>query len=135
MESSRYNLTVEMTPEELLTHIFEHILPGYEMPLRREQEEFALFILDSLLHRKLALVEAGVGTGKTHAYLIASIVYNLYTKNRLPIVIATSTVTLQEAITNIYLPQLSKILTRSGILDRRLTYITRKGKMLSLIHI
>ena len=129
MESSRYNLTVEMTPEELLTHIFEHILPGYEMPLRREQEEFALFILDSLLHRKLALAEAGVGTGKTHAYLIASIVYNLYTKNRLPIVIATSTVTLQEAITNIYLPQLSKILTRSGILDRRLTYITRKGKM------
>ena len=80
MESSRYNLTVEMTPEELLTHIFEHILPGYEMPLRREQEEFALFILDSLLHRKLALAEAGVGTGKTHAYLIASIVYNLYTK-------------------------------------------------------
>ena len=128
-ESGRHTITTEMTANELLVHIFEDILPQYEMPLRREQEEFALFILDSLLHRRLALAEAGVGTGKTHAYLIASIVYNLYTDNRLPVVIATSTVALQEAITNIYLPQLSKILTKSGVLGRRLTFTVRKGKM------
>lgn len=128
-ESGSQAITARMTAQELLIHIFEDILPQYEMPLRKEQEEFALFILDSLLHRRLALAEAGVGTGKTHAYLTASIVYNLYVENSLPVVIATSTVALQEAVTNIYLPQLSKILMKSGILDRRLTVTVRKGKM------
>ena len=127
-ESGGHIITTEMTANELLERIFENILPQYEMPLRRKQEEFALFILESLLHRRLALAEAGVGIGKTHAYLIASIVYNLYTDNRLPVVIATSTAAQQEAITNIYLPQLSKILTKSGVLDRRLTFTVRKGK-------
>ena len=73
-ESGGHIITTEMTANELLKHIFENILPQYEMPLRREQEEFALFILESLLHRRPALAEAGVGIGKTHAYLIASIV-------------------------------------------------------------
>lgn len=128
-DKSVHIMADKMTAEELLAFIFEEILPQYEMPLRKEQEEFALFILDSLLYRKLALAEAGVGTGKTHAYLIASIVYNLYTDNRQPVIIATSTVALQEAIVNLYLPQMSKILTKSGILDHRLTFTTRKGKM------
>ena len=96
-ESGSQAITARMTAQELLVHIFEDILPQYEMPLRKEQEEFALFILDSLLHRRLALAEAGVGTGKTHAYLTASIVYNLYVENSLPVVIATSTVAIEEA--------------------------------------
>ena len=53
-ESGSQAITARMTAQELLIHIFEDILPQYEMPLRKEQEEFELFILDSLLHRRLA---------------------------------------------------------------------------------
>lgn len=118
----------KVTADELLAHIFENVLPQYEMPFREEQEELAFFILHALRHRKLALYEAGIDTGKIHAYLIASIVYNMYTDNKQPVVIATSTVTMQNAITSIYLPQISRILLKEGIIDHCLTCVERKGK-------
>ena len=47
---------------------------------------------------------------------------------KLPIVISTSSVALQDAIINDYLPNLSAILLEENIIDMPLTAVIRKGK-------
>lgn len=54
--------------EELLINLFDEILPEHGMNLRVKQKELALEMLRALQENKLALCEAEVGTGKTHAY-------------------------------------------------------------------
>ena len=53
--------------EELLINLFDEILPEHGMNLRVKQKELALEMLRALQENKLALCEAEVGTGKTHA--------------------------------------------------------------------
>lgn len=65
----------------ILEYIFIKILPKYGYKIRKNQVYLALEILESLQGRKIALCEAEVGTGKTHAYIIAAIVNKLLDKN------------------------------------------------------
>ena len=55
--------------EELLIYLFDEILPKHGMNLRVKQKELSLEMLRALQENKLALCEAEVGTGKTHAYI------------------------------------------------------------------
>ena len=57
--------------EELLIYLFDEILPKHGMNLRVKQKELSLEMLRALQENKLALCEAEVGTGKTHAYILA----------------------------------------------------------------
>ena len=114
--------------EELLCYIFEEILPEHGMSLRENQKELSLEMLRALIENKLALCEAEVGTGKTHAYILALTVYNLYAKTKASAVISTSTIALQKALTEEYIPQISNILLEHKIIEKPLTFVIRKGK-------
>ena len=114
--------------EELLINLFDEILPEHGMNLRVKQKELALEMLRALQENKLALCEAEVGTGKTHAYILALTVYNIYLGRKVPAVISTSTIALQKALTEEYIPQISGILLEHHIIDKPLSFVVRKGK-------
>lgn len=114
--------------EDLIIHIFTVIFPQYGMNYRENQLELARSMFTAMLKNKIALCEAEVGTGKTHAYIIAAIVYRLLSKESRPTIISTSTLALQKAITEEYIPRISDILLENGIISVPLTYIVRKGK-------
>ena len=110
--------------------IFREILPRHGMAVREEQIALCHEILDTLYNKEISLCEAGVGIGKTLAYLVACVLWQMNRPERmkLPIVISTSSVTLQDAIINDYLPNLSAILLEEGIIQAPLTAVIRKGK-------
>ncbi len=93
-------------------------------------------MLDTLLEGSIGLCDAGVGIGKTYAYLVACVLmrkYAMLSGNRIgydnrPVVISTSSVALQRAIIEEYIPYLSNILLENGIIHAPLRAIVRKGK-------
>ena len=111
-------------------HIFRDILPRRGMAVREEQIALCHEILDTLYNKEISLCEAGVGIGKTLAYLVACVLWQTNRPDRLklPVVISTSSVVLQDAIINDYLPNLSAILLEEGIIQVPLTAVIRKGK-------
>ena len=112
----------------LLAHIFYDILPEYGLVLRENQLSLSLAMLDAMEKEKVALCEAEVGTGKTHAYLMAAVIYRLFHGERQPVIISTSTIALQKALTEEYIPQISEILLEHRIIEEPLTFAVRKGK-------
>ena len=110
--------------------IFREILPRHGMAVREEQIALCHEVLDTLYNKEISLCEAGVGTGKTLAYLVACILWqmNRPEQMKLPIVISTSGVALQDAILTEYLPDLSAILLTEGIIRDPITAVVRKGK-------
>ena len=98
-----------------LDHIFKTILPVHCMTERPEQIRLSHTMLDAMFENRIALSDAGTGIGKTYAYLTAAIVYS---HSRLvdglpfqPVIIATSSIALQNAIVREYLPFLSDALS------------------------
>ena len=110
--------------------IFREILPRHGMAVREEQIALCHEVLDTLYNKEISLCEAGVGTGKTLAYLVACILWQMNRPERMkrPIVISTSSVALQDAILTEYLPDLSTILLGEGIIREPITAVVRKGK-------
>ena len=56
-----------------IERIFRILLPQNGLAVREEQIALCHAMLDTLLHNKIALCDAGVGIGKTYAYLTACI--------------------------------------------------------------
>lgn len=110
--------------------IFREILPRRGMAVREEQIALCHEVLDTLYNKEISLCEAGVGIGKTLAYLVACILWRMHRPNQLkmPVVISTSSVALQDAILNEYLPDLSAVLLAEGIITAPITAVVRKGK-------
>ena len=110
--------------------IFREILPRHGMAVREEQIALCHEVLDTLYNKEISLCEAGVGIGKTLAYLVACVLWQMNRPERmkLPIVISTSGVALQDAIINDYLPNLSAILLEERIIQAPLAAVVRKGK-------
>lgn len=82
---------VEWIGDVLYDEIPEH---GYEV---RDEQIFTAFqIADAFGDRKVHLAEAGLGTGKTFAYLLSAIPYARFTGK--PVVIACATTALQEQL-------------------------------------
>ena len=121
-------VTLAKSAEELLIYLFDEILPKHGMNLRVKQKELSLEMLRALQENKLALCEAEVGTGKTHAYILALTVHNIYSDKKIPAVISTSTIALQKALTEEYIPQISGILLEHHVIDKPLSFVVRKGK-------
>ena len=65
-------------------------------------------MLDALLKNNIALCDAGVGIGKTYAYLTGCILLRKNAPHRavgsLPVVVSTSSIALQDAIIEEYIP-------------------------------
>jgi len=81
---------------EWVGDVLYDILPeqGYE---ERDEQIFTAFqIADAICDKKVHLAEAGLGTGKTFAYLLSSIPYARHTRK--PVVIACATTALQEQL-------------------------------------
>ena len=73
-------------------HIFRDILPRRGMAVREEQIALCHEILDTLYNKEISLCEAGVGIGKTLAYLVACVLWQTNRPDRLklPVVLPVS---------------------------------------------
>ena len=137
-----YQFVLPPQPQIVIEAIFRQLLPEYGYVVRNKQIELAVMMFESMRHKKVALCEAEVGTGKTLAYLVAAIVYGLYeVKERrtspyvfagpmspTPITITTSSIDLQQAIIRKFIPDLSRILMEYKIIAGPVTAVLRKGK-------
>ena len=114
----------------MVEQIFREILPRHGMAVREEQIALCHEVLDTLYNKEISLCEAGVGIGKTLAYLVACILWQMHRPSQLkmPVAISTSSVALQDAILNEYLPDLSAVLLSEGIITAPITAVIRKGK-------
>jgi ATP-dependent DNA helicase DinG len=75
---------------------------------RRQQQEMAVAVAESLENGEHLAVEAGTGVGKSLAYLVPAVLYAVANKKKA--VISTHTINLQEQLTQKDLPMLEKIL-------------------------
>ncbi len=79
-----------LSPEGSLSQL----IPGYEE--RKPQQEMLIDVLEAFESRKIAVIEAGTGVGKSIAYLLPSLLWAIKHKER--VVISTNTITLQEQL-------------------------------------
>ena len=115
-----------------IDHIFKTLFPAQAMPERPEQIALSHRMLDAMLEGGIALCDAGTGIGKTYAYLVAGAVYSRFRANSglvaLPILISTSSIALQTAVRDEYLPFLSGLLLEDGQISQPIRAVIRKGK-------
>lgn len=115
-----------------IDHIFNDLLPAQGMGKRPAQIALSHQMLDAMLDKSIALCDAGTGIGKTYAYLVAGAVFHRFRAAQgvesQPLLISTSSIALQDAVMNDYLPFLSGVLLADGLLDTPLRAVIRKGK-------
>ena len=110
-----------------IDHIFKDLLPAQGMPERPEQIALSHRMLEAMQDGGIALCDAGTGIGKTYAYLVAATVFHSLHLAQ-PILISTSSIALQKAVRDEYLPLLSTVLTEDGMITEPLQAVIRKGK-------
>ena len=84
-------------------------------------------MLEAMQDGGIAPCHDGTGIGKTYAYLVAGIVFHGLRPSR-PVLISTSSIALQKAVRDEYLPLLSAILTVDGMISEPIQAVIRKGK-------
>ena len=110
-----------------IDHIFKDLLPAQGMPERPEQIALSHRMLAAMQDGGIALCDAGTGIGKTYAYLVAGIVFRSLRPSR-PVLISTSSIALQKAVRDEYLPLLSLVLSADGMIAGPIQAVIRKGK-------
>ena len=119
-------------PQDGVEYVFRTLLPNFGMSVREEQIALARQLLDALLDKEIALCDAGTGIGKTYAYMCAAIVFQDVRESCglpfQPVIISTSSIALQEAIQETYLPRLSEALLSVGMIRQPLETAIRKGR-------
>lgn len=110
--------------------IFREVFPARGMSVREGQIRLCHTMLDALFGRDVALCDAGVGLGKTYAYLVACVLWQLQRPRPMqqPVVISTVSITLQNAILEEYIPFLSDTLIQNGYILDPICAVLRKGK-------
>ena len=102
--------------------IFRELLPEAGLHVREEQIRLCHEMLDALMKNEITLCDAGVGIGKTYAYLTACILMRKYSVlhsgysgcDRRPVVVSTSSIALQKAIIEEYVPIGCTVKSRSA---------------------
>jgi ATP-dependent DNA helicase DinG len=120
--------TYRRKAHEAIETIFRKLLPEKGMAVREGQIELCHSMLDAMASDKIALSDAGVGIGKTFACLAAGALFSQYADTTEPVLILTSSIALQNAILNEYIPFLSAVLMEGGIIGRPFVAVLRKGK-------
>ena len=127
---------------DMVDNIFKDILPQEDFNIRDNQIKLCKHICDVLNDRNISLSEAGVGIGKTYAYIIACIVNKHFRpidqravmnfpyspNDNMPYLIVTSSIQLQKEIRDNYIPSLSRILEKHNIIKSPLTAKLQKAK-------
>ena len=115
-----------------IERIFRILLPQNGLAVREEQITLCHAMLNTLLKNSIALCDAGVGIGKTYAYLTACILLKKFAPHgpagSQPVVVSTSSVALQDAIIGEYIPFLSRIFLENRIIQKPIRAMVRKGK-------
>ena len=127
------NMTTLEKAHAEIDRIYFDIFSKHGMEVRDGQIALCHNMLNAFADKRISLCHAGVGVGKTSAYLVAAVVWNKYrpcdaSEHFSPFVIATSSIALQNAILEDYIPQLSDILCGEGVIDEPFEGILRKGK-------
>lgn len=131
-----YKVEYQKRAHQEVEKIFRVLFLEQGLTVREEQIRLCHEMLDALLEGKIALCDAGVGIGKTYAYLVACVLlrkYSLLTGRgnlleQRPVVVSTSSIALQKAILSEYIPFLSRVLLEQGIIQSSLRAVVRKGK-------
>ena len=100
-------------------------LPDFEE--RLPQIEMLRHVTTAFNEEKIALLEAGTGTGKTLAYLIPAIHWSLANKHR--VLISTNTINLQQQLTEKDIPLLNAILPfkfKAALVKGRTNYVCQR---------
>lgn len=110
--------------------IFRQFFPARGMVTREGQIHLCHMMLDALFGRDVALCDAGVGLGKTYAYLVACVLWQLQRPRQMqrPVVISTASIALQNAILAEYIPFISDVLIQNGYIQKPICAVLRKGK-------
>lgn len=98
-----------LNPEKTLAFLapegpLSRILPSFEA--RQEQIDMMRDVIEAYNTSKVALIEAGTGTGKSIAYLLPAILWAIHTGERT--LISTNTINLQEQLLYKDIPLLAK---------------------------
>ncbi|MFA9463112.1 MAG: ATP-dependent DNA helicase [Velocimicrobium sp.] len=81
---------------EWIGDVFYDILPEHGYEVREEQIFTAFQFADAFCNKKVHLAEAGLGTGKTFAYLLTAVAFARFSGK--PVVIACASTALQEQL-------------------------------------
>ncbi|MBP5717784.1 MAG: ATP-dependent DNA helicase, partial [Abditibacteriota bacterium] len=115
-----------------IDRIFKKLLPAQGMKERPEQIALSHRMLDAMQNCGIALCDAGTGIGKTFGFTVAGIVYQRSLAAQpvrfRPIIISTSSIALQEAVRDEYLPLISRALKADGTISQPILAVIRKGK-------
>ena len=135
-----YQFQLPDSPLDMIDIIFRKIMVERGFKIRKNQIELSKKMFQGMIKEHISIDEAEVGTGKTYAYIVACIVNCIYIRKNCrekyqsevemhPLsVISTSSIELQNAIINTYLPTISKILVEEHIICKPLRAVLRKGK-------
>ena len=131
-----YKVEYQKRAHQEVEKIFRVLLPEQGLAVREEQIRLCHEMLDTLLGERIALCDAGVGIGKTYAYLVACVLLRKYSVltgrgnplEQRPVVVSTSSIALQKAIVTEYIPFLSRVLLEQGMIQSPLRAVVRKGK-------
>lgn len=105
--------------------IFAANLPGYEF--REEQLRMSFAVTEAFNEDRVAVIEAGTGTGKSLAYLVPAVTWAIRNKER--VVVSTNTINLQEQLTKKDIPFLQKhsgLQFRAVLVKGRTNYLCRR---------
>lgn len=128
------SMTPKLSPEDQrrVDEIFEAHLPmhfanqsGGEARVRTGQHTVARGVAEAWGGRKLHLIHAPTGTGKTLAYLVPTMLWAL--RNRVRVAVATYTRALQEQAIDRDVPLALQMLERTGI-DEQIRVAPLKGR-------
>lgn len=92
----KWDTSIYEISERVSSFFWDEAPNKYGLEAREGQQDMAFEILDAIRSSYHIAVEAGVGIGKSFAYLVPLLLYNQ--KTNLPVVIATSTIALQEQL-------------------------------------
>lgn len=104
---------------------YRKVIKALDYTFRPQQLYLAETILDQLMHSEKALIEAPLGSGKSLAYLIAALMYNIETKQH--VMISTNTKLLQNQLLEHDIPTLEQVLgyrINAAIIKSRRDYIS-----------
>lgn len=104
---------------------YQKVVEALGYTFRPQQLYLAEIILDQLMHGEKALIEAPLGSGKSLAYLIAALMYNIETKQH--VMISTNTKLLQNQLLEHDIPTLEKVLgyrINAAIIKSKRDYIS-----------
>jgi len=109
VESFRPQQLKELNPEQIAAILgpngsIERALPEYEN--RPEQLRMSFAVAEAFNHNRLAVIEAGTGTGKSLAYLVPALLWAVANGER--VVVSTNTINLQEQLIRKDLPFLER---------------------------